>query len=974
MCSRAFVALTTWITVLMATASPAHAGITAFWRQTTITPAAIANDPALANMQCWDLMTATTGDWATAAMRATLPVGSTFYKHPVGGRTRPDPAQFTSFPALEFTTYVTSPSDDGTNNTTMLFGGHPQGGPISLGDPTSPIPGVFSMDWGDTFVVDPPGTYQIGRLTFPNGVLPDIFNNTPLPVHTPSYIAQVSPDSTVDIPDIPEPDLLRAIVPAGLGATALRRRKLGNRRVIQHLTPMSSVARQEKAEIMPRTNPIAATSGFPCWRSVARRRTCSLVEALESRRLLSFAASFPGSPTFTQRTDVNASNPTGQEAPGHEAETLVVINPTNPQNVVAFSIDFPDGSPGGVPIFPIKARYSFDGGLSYDVSDIAYPSGHTGSFDPAAVFDRAGNLYYVHLTTTATTDNVSIAKSTDSGQNWGLPTVVASVPIANDVDKCWITLGPNPDNLSEDIVYVFYLAPGQPAGLRCARSLNGGVSFSDDVLVTPLNPTAHPHFPHPIARADGRLFVAWHDDTAGAIRLAYSDNGGLTWPLNQVFNVGATTVNGLLPIPAAPGRKLFATPSVALVESGPHAGRVLVSYTTSANGLPDTDITIAFTDNLAIPRNAPPPAPFTWESITVHANPKSQFHSWIDVDPMTGVPYVNWLDCRDDAQNLHAKRFASASIDGGQTWLNPVQISDGASFPNLTFSYGDYNANDAFGGMVFDAWPDNSSGSVDSDLFTDRAILTGHVITVTGTSGPDTYHVEMDPSGEFVKVWENTDPVGTPDFIMHKDALKGLIFDLGAGVDVIFVAPEVLDYLSDPGKFLDAGDNYMIVDYTGPSSPIVSLQSLLKSGRNNGTWDGNGIRSAAAANDPNDETALGYAEATDLFTTFPATFAGQSVNNTSILIKYTYYGDTDLNGNVNLTDFNRLAANFGMTGQHWFDGDFNYDTLVNLADFNLLAGNFGQFGLGPGGGGGTYGYTVWDLRYHLLHGGHGLHP
>jgi hypothetical protein len=44
---------------------------------------------------------------------------------------------------------------------------------------------------------------------------------------------------------------------------------------------------------------------------------------------------------------------------------------------------------------------------------------------------------------------------------------------------------------------------------------------------------------------------------------------------------------------------------------------------------------------------------------------------------------------------------------------------------------------------------------------------------------------------------------------------------------------------------------------------------------------------------------------------------------------------------VNLSDFNRLAANFGQNGRRWSHGDFTYNGLVNLDDFNRLAVNFG---------------------------------
>ena len=60
-------------------------------------------------------------------------------------------------------------------------------------------------------------------------------------------------------------------------------------------------------------------------------------------------------------------------------------------------------------------------------------------------------------------------------------------------------------------------------------------------------------------------------------------------------------------------------------------------------------------------------------------------------------------------------------------------------------------------------------------------------------------------------------------------------------------------------------------------------------------------------------------------------------------------GDANIDGNVNLDDFNILASNFGTaSGAVWEDADFTYDGRVNLDDFNLLAANFG-FGAGAAG-------------------------
>jgi hypothetical protein len=145
-----------------------------------------------------------------------------------------------------------------------------------------------------------------------------------------------------------------------------------------------------------------------------------------------------------------------------------------------------------------------------------------------------------------------------------------------------------------------------------------------------------------------------------------------------------------------------------------------------------------------------------------------------------------------------------------------------------------------------------------------------------------------------------------------------------------------------PGGTLDVSDNAAVIDHGG-GGPIAEVQAHVASGYNGGAWDGTGITSSTAATQAN--TGVGYAEATDLFTSFPATFAGTSVDATSVLIRHTFYGDADLNRTVNLTDFNRLAANFGQSGRRWSHGDFDYNGQVNLNDFNRLAANFGLSGL-----------------------------
>ena len=147
-----------------------------------------------------------------------------------------------------------------------------------------------------------------------------------------------------------------------------------------------------------------------------------------------------------------------------------------------------------------------------------------------------------------------------------------------------------------------------------------------------------------------------------------------------------------------------------------------------------------------------------------------------------------------------------------------------------------------------------------------------------------------------------------------------------------------------PSAKLDITNNGFAVDYTG-ASPLATVKAQVASGYAGGAWTGNGIVSSSANNSTH---GVGYAEASAVFTSFPATFLGESVDNSSLLLRYTRYGDANLDGQVNLQDFNRLASAFGTTGTGvWSQGDFNYDGNVNLQDFNRLAGNFGLSAAGP---------------------------
>jgi hypothetical protein len=155
---------------------------------------------------------------------------------------------------------------------------------------------------------------------------------------------------------------------------------------------------------------------------------------------------------------------------------------------------------------------------------------------------------------------------------------------------------------------------------------------------------------------------------------------------------------------------------------------------------------------------------------------------------------------------------------------------------------------------------------------------------------------------------------------------------------------------------LDLTNNGMVVDNAASDvNALPAVQNQLKSGYAGGAWTGNGITSSAAAATAASahRTALGYRASLAA-----GTFLGQTVDDSAVLIRYTYAGDTNLDGKVDLTDFTFLAANFNGANKNWVDGDFNYDGSVDLTDFTFLASNFNQSLAAGGGSPGSLGAMV----------------
>jgi hypothetical protein len=146
---------------------------------------------------------------------------------------------------------------------------------------------------------------------------------------------------------------------------------------------------------------------------------------------------------------------------------------------------------------------------------------------------------------------------------------------------------------------------------------------------------------------------------------------------------------------------------------------------------------------------------------------------------------------------------------------------------------------------------------------------------------------------------------------------------LGSGASIAFASPANVQSLNLPVDAKAQVESSLTIS----GGDYDATRSRVAQGFNGGDWRGNGITSASAAADPKHASGLGVAD-----------------DSAGVLVKYTYYGDSDLSGTVNLEDFTQFRSGFDHTATaEWGSGDFNYSGGVDVHDFDLfLAGLRGQ--------------------------------
>jgi hypothetical protein len=142
------------------------------------------------------------------------------------------------------------------------------------------------------------------------------------------------------------------------------------------------------------------------------------------------------------------------------------------------------------------------------------------------------------------------------------------------------------------------------------------------------------------------------------------------------------------------------------------------------------------------------------------------------------------------------------------------------------------------------------------------------------------------------------------------------------------------------GGTLDLGAADMVVQSTAANraAAVTALLDLIRSARDGapaGRWLGAGVTSSAARATPATTLAA-------MLNPGLASFGGESVDANSILVKYTYDGDANLDGRINADDYFRIDSTFldQPANPTYAQGNFNYAGRVDADDYFLIDSSF----------------------------------
>ncbi|MBU0518536.1 T9SS type A sorting domain-containing protein [bacterium] len=381
-------------------------------------------------------------------------------------------------------------------------------------------------------------------------------------------------------------------------------------------------------------------------------------------------------------------------------EQQIVVNPTNPDNVVAVWRDFRLG------YRRVGLGRSFDGGYTWDDELFVVPDYEKQS-DPGLTWHSSGTIYTVVLSFNDSnpSDALQVASSEDGGITWSDWHTAVSNTTPDLFEDKELMACDRSGGLYDGNVYVAWARFGNQTNIMCVRSTDGGVNWDDPVSVG--NDTGV-QWPVPAIGPDGELYIGWVKYYDNQIRFNRSFDGGVTFGHEDIIVQPTAFASASI----NPQLLIFAFPAMDVdITNGPHRGQIYIAYTDQWYG--DTDIFFTTSTDSGS----------TWSTPTrinddLPGNGADQFHPWLVCDE-NGVLHLIFYDRRIDLpQNLFMDLYYTTSTDAGLSWSANERITTVSSNPGLdsldSGLIGEYNGLAVMNNVIHPVWTDTREGQQDT--------------------------------------------------------------------------------------------------------------------------------------------------------------------------------------------------------------------------------------------------------------------
>jgi len=405
------------------------------------------------------------------------------------------------------------------------------------------------------------------------------------------------------------------------------------------------------------------------------------------------------------------------------AESAVVINPNNPQQMVSASKMFEGLHQYH---FTLATAFSPDGGLTWNESDpLKLPADATVMTDPALAWDDENNVFLLGLAckNPPKCDNVgmTVYKSTNGGQTWGDPKIIH---ISAGDDKQWLAGDTNPNSPHHGNLYAAWDDTG---GMRFARSLDHGDTWESIIGGTIDNTTINPFSfsPEVNVAADGTVYIVFL--VAAVVMLVSTDGGDSFHAMPTVSDFTELSTSNL---PSAGGWAVFPGGNFRVI-TAPTACVVGQTVAVAWDDMREGVSRIYY----ALSTDGGSTWPISGQPLLAGPIPADVQHFFpqIIADP-SGIIFCSYYEFGPKPQKHLIDLFVARSLDGGSTFL-PLKITDQPWDPTINAPWshhaspnfdvidasvvfiGDYFGIDASYEGVYPVWTDTRDGGF--ELYTD---------------------------------------------------------------------------------------------------------------------------------------------------------------------------------------------------------------------------------------------------------------